>query len=188
VTITISFGNMTQIGRKLQVRTQRFGERAFKAAQAAAQHCATDMVEQGKQDMKSAGNFGSERWQAGLHAYVSYSGRAEINIRFTHEVKYWRVFEYGAIIRGKPMLWIPLQFATDAKGLRARDYPKQLFRVERAGKAPLLMTPGGKGQPAEAKYFGKEEVTIPKKFHLREVAKTASRNLPQYYKEAFRNG
>jgi hypothetical protein len=147
VTITISFGDMTQIGRKLQVRTQRFGERAFKAAQAAAQHCATDMVEQGKQDMKSAGNFGSERWQAGLHAYVSYSGR-----------------------------------------LRARDYPKQLFRVERAGKAPLLMTPGGKGQPAEAKYFGKEEVTIPKKFHLREVAKTASRNLPQYYKEAFRNG
>jgi hypothetical protein len=66
-------------------------------------------------------------------------------------VKFWRVFQNGAIIHGKPMLWIPLSFAKDAQGIRAKDYPGKLFRVDRkGGLAPLLMTSsgGGKARPS----------------------------------------
>jgi hypothetical protein len=139
--------------------------------------------------MANAGNFGSSRWQDGFHAKVSYQSRTDLNIRVTHDVPYWKVFEFGATIHGKPLLWIPLDFATDAHGIMARDYPGSLFRVDRGGgKAPLLMAGGGRGGTAEAKYFGKEQVVIPQKFHLREIARTVSRKLGQYYREAFANG
>jgi hypothetical protein len=98
------------------------------------------------------------------------------------------VFEEGRIIRGNPLLWIPLSFADDAQGVMARDYPGQLFRIDRAGKSPLLMASGGPGGKAQPKYFGRESVTIPKKWHLREIAKQVSRRLGEFYREAMRNG
>lgn len=86
------------------------------------------------------------------------------------------------MISGKPLLWIPLDFASDAKGVRARDYPGRLFRVDRAGKAPLLLSDDG------PKYFGKEQVRIPKKWHLRQIAAQVSRKMNSYFKRAMRNG
>jgi hypothetical protein len=141
-----------------------------------------DIESEGRADIKAGGNFSSPRWQEGFQAKVSYQSRSAINIRVTHSVSYWRVFEFGATIKGKPLLWIPLDFATDAKGLRARDYPGKLFRVERPGKAPLLMSDTG------PKYFGKESVTIPKKWHLRQVVRNVAGRLNTYYREAMRNG
>lgn len=188
MTIKISFDNMDQIGRQFKNTTVRFGERAIVAAQAAAQKAAADLVSEGQADMAAGGNFKSARWQQGLQAKVSYQSRSDINIRYTHSVTYWRVFEYGAVIQGKPLLWIPLSFAEDAQGVSARDYSGQLFRIDRPGKAPLLMASGGKGQPAEAKYFGKDHVTIPQKFHLRDIARSVASRLSQYYKDAFKNG
>jgi hypothetical protein len=92
------------------------------------------------------------------------------------------VFELGAKIFGRPLLWIPLSFARDAQGLRARDFPEPLFRVNRLGKAPLLMSKTG------PKYFGKESVTIPRKWQLRAVIRGVSRRMNRYYKEAMKNG
>jgi len=188
VTIKISFDNMDQIGRQFKNRTQRFGERQIVAAQTAAQKAADTLISEGQADMASSGKFTSDRWQQGLQAKVSFQSRSDINIRFTHSVTFWRVFEFGATIQGKPMLWIPLSFADDAQGVRARDYSGDLFRVDRPGKAPLLMASQGKGQPAEAKYFGKDHVTIPRKFHLRDVARSVASRISQFYKEAFANG
>src|SRR5690606_16192623 len=108
-----------------------------------------------------------------------------IHVMVRHAVPYWRVFEFGATIHGKPLLWIPLSFATDAQGKNARDYPGRLFRVDRAGKAPLLMT-RRRGQEAEAKYFGKESVTIPRKFRLREIIRGVAKMTPTIYRRAFR--
>lgn len=99
-------------------------------------------------------------------------------------VPYWTVFQFGKVIQGRPLLWIPLSFATDAQGVMARDYPGPLFRVDRAGKAPLLMTNVGKR--AEAKYFGKESVRIPKKFHLIEICTRIGRGLAEMYRGQFR--
>lgn len=180
--VRIVFQDGDQLGRKFKNKTTRFGERQIIAAQTAARRAGDEIVSQGRDDMRRAGNFKSERWQKGLQAKVSYQSRSDITLRITHAIFYWVVFQFGATIKGRPLLWIPLSFASDAQGVSAKDYPGQLFRVNRAGKAPLLMADDG------PKYFGKESVTIPKKFHLREIAAQVSRKLPQYFKEAMKNG
>lgn len=180
--IRITYQNGDQLGRKFKNRTQRFGERQIRAAQQAARDAANEIVTRGKADIRKAGDFGSERWQQGLKAKTSYQSRSDITVRVTHDVPYWVVFEEGRVIKGKPLLWIPFDFAQDAQGKSARDYPGKLFRVDREGRAPLLMSDDG------PKYFGKEKVTIPKKFHLRQIAAEVSRKMQQYFNKAMSNG
>ncbi len=147
------------------------------AARGAAQDAAEEIEEKGAKDIASAGNFGS-RWTQGLHAKVSEGG-GNIRVSVTHDVSYFSVFETGKIILGKPLLWIPLSFADDAQGVNARDYPGVLFRVDRKdGGAPLLLAAG---KPAQVKYFGIDQVVIPRKFHIAEIAREASRKLKQFY-------
>jgi hypothetical protein len=126
-------------------------------------------------DIAGAGKFGS-RWTDGFTATVSQGG-GNVKIDITHQVPYFNVFQYGATIRGKPMLWIPLSFASDAKGILARNYGR-LFRVDRKVGAPLLLAPG---KPAQPKYFGKESVTIPKKFHTVEIAREMAQGFREFY-------
>jgi hypothetical protein len=154
------------------------------AARKAAKDAADIIKTKGDKDITSAGKFGS-RWTSAFKVNVSEGG-GNIRIEPTIEIFYWRVFEYGATINGKPMLWIPLSFAKDAQGVYARDYPGQLFRVDRKnGGAPLLMAPG---KPAQAKYFGKASVTIPRKFHLRDITRDVAKGMRELYLERFNNG
>lgn len=183
MTIRIVYTNGKQLGRQFRFGVERFGERSAKAAQAAAKKAADEILRRGRANMRAAGDFDSARWQNGLQARISFTSRTDIRIRVTHSVFYWVVFEEGRVIRGKPLLWIPLDFAKDAQGVRAKDYPGRLFRVDRRVGAPLLLAAGGK-----PKYFGKEFVRIPKKFRLREIAASEASKLPTYYKRAMRNG
>lgn len=185
--IKMTFGeDPSALGRKLKVTVKKFGERQTLAIQAAAKRGAAEIESEGRADIARGGKFSTARWQEGFRALVSYKSRSDLRIRVTHHVFYWKVFEYGATILGRPLLWIPLSFGdakgADGKGVRARDYPGQLFRVNRKGKNPLLMSDTG------PQYVGVESVTIPKKWHLREITKRVSRNLGKYYREAMRNG
>jgi len=162
-----------RVGQQLQRGALRMRDSVLKAARSAAQNVADQILQEGREDIQASGNFGT-RWTQGLHADVSEEGD-NIVIGITHDVPYFMVFEQGAIIHGKPLLWIPLSFAGDAQGVRARDYPGVLFRVDRkSGAAPLLLATG---KPAQPKYFGKESVTIPKKFRIREIARIAAGRL-----------
>lgn len=170
-----------RIGPLFQRAVTRQADRVRASARDAAQDTASEIERLGRKDIASAGKFGS-RWTDGFNAEVTEGG-GNIRISVTEDVSYWRVFQFGAIIRGKPLLWIPLSFASDAQGIRARDYPGQLFRVNRVGKAPLLLTPG---KPAQVKYFGKESVTIPKKFHLTEITRATARRVREFYNKRFK--
>lgn len=183
MSISIEMGSR-QIGRDFRFRFVRESMRVARAVAATAIEIARRIEEAGRADIAGAGNFGS-RWTQGFHAYPQI-GLAETHIRMVHDVPYWTVFETGKVIRGQPLLWIPLSFAKDAQGIRARDYPRPLFRVDRkSGAAPLLMTrtPGG---GAEAKYFGKEKVTIPQKFHLRDIGRRIAGQMGAVYKQMFK--
>jgi len=179
--IRIVFEDGEKLGRKLEVNVKKFGERQTRAVQAVAERVKDEMEYQGRANIRAGGNFGSSRWQQGLQALISFASRVNIRIRLTHSVFYWKVFEEGAVIHGRPLLWIPLSFG-NAFGVSAKDYPKPLFRVNRLGKAPLLLDDQG------PQYFGKESVTIPKKWDLRGITKRISRNMGAYYKEAMKNG
>lgn len=173
--------NGDKLGKKFETRIRRYNEKQIKAVQATARQIKDEVEYAGRADMRAGGDFGSSRWQEGLNVALSYESRSDIRLRLTHRVKYWKVFEYGATILGKPMLWIPLDFG-NAFGVRARDYPLPLFKVEREGKAPLLVDPQNGPQ-----YFGKESVTIPKKWHLRQIFKRISSNAAAYYRTHMRN-
>lgn len=173
--IRITLDNQ-QAGAQFKRSMQRNAENVRLASRETAVTAAAQITVEGRRDISAAGNFGT-RWTDGFQASLTEGG-GNILIRVTMAVSYWTVFQDGKVIHGKPLLWIPLSFASDAKGIRARDYPGQLFRVERLGKAPLLMS----GKPATAKYFGKESVTIPKKFHLREIVERVANDLSKLYR------
>jgi hypothetical protein len=99
----------------------------------------------------------------------------------THTNPGAKIFEKGGVIKGKPLLWIPLS-GTDAVGVRAGAYGG-LYSVNNPGqKRPLLFSIKDK-QP---KYFGIEQVTMPKKFHLAEIQKSVMGNFRQLFDQAFR--
>ena len=130
-------------------------------------------------DIAQAGRFGP-RWVNGLTSTSKESGDG-VEVVTTFEGELWRTFQTGKVVHGKPLLWIPLSFS-DAANTRAKDYPGELVRVDRAGgKAPLLISTSDH-QP---KYFGKESVTIPKKFHLIEIAQDVGRGLADRYSTNF---
>jgi len=162
-------GRVGALFKRSSERLERAGRDAIRAA---ANQVADNIETRGAADIKAAGKFGS-RWTEGLKVNVTEGG-GNVRIDVTEAVSYWRVFEYGAVINGKPLLWIPLSFANIPPGTNARDFGP-LFRVDRkSGAAPLLLSPLDR-QP---KYFGKESVTIPKKFHLTEIARAAANELP----------
>jgi len=173
-----------KVGPLFSRNGKTFPEKQREAARAAAKDAASEIKAKGDADITSAGNFGS-RWTKAFHVDVSEGG-GNIRIEPKLDIFYWRVFQYGATIHGKPLLWIPLSFATDAQGISAKNYGGPLFRVDRKdGKVPLLMAPG---KPAQAKYFGKESVTIPKKFHLVEITRGVAKHMKDLYLERFHNG
>jgi hypothetical protein len=177
--------NGKQMGRKFGRLANEFSARMVRATNYAAKRTAEYIETEGRADIAAGGDFGSDRWQQGFRAKISYQRKGVITINVTHDVFYWRVFEYGAVIRGKPLLWIPLSFAKDAQGVRARDYPGPLFRVDRLakGKKPLLLTTGG-----VPKYFGTPKVRIKRKWHLRRILKKAQTRMTKFYKEGMKRG
>jgi hypothetical protein len=179
--IRFTMPNADKVGKQFTLQVAKFTKKQRRAINKTALRAADEIEYQGRADIAKSGNFGSQRWQSGLQALVSFRGEGNAVIRVTHAVKYWKVFEYGAKILGRPLLWIPLSFG-NAFGVRARDYPKPLFRVNRPGKAPLLLDDQG------PQYFGKESVTIPRKWHLRTVVNNVSNKMGRIYREAMKNG
>ena len=173
-------------GRMFRRATEKIGLRISKAVRKAATDAAADIQENVRDDIASAGRFGS-RWTEGFKVNVTEGGgsvRVEAN---TEDMPpYWRIFQTGGTIHGNPLLWIPLSiFGNDAQGVSAKDYPGRLFRVDRKdGKAPLLLAAGsGKGDPAVPKYFGKSSVEEKKLFHIDEIVAAESRTMGKRVKD-----
>jgi len=139
---------------------------------------ATEIQDRSRADIASAGRFGPA-WTDSLNSTVEENDDG-VAVVTTMEGPKWRLFEEGGVQQGQPLLWLPLSFS-DAKGIRARDYPGELVRVDRAGKSPLLVAPGD-----GPKYVGLASVTIPKKFHLTEISQAVGAEIGARYAEAFK--
>lgn len=168
--LRISFDG-AKIGREYSTRMRERSQRTRKSFDAAAKEVLNTALDAARENIARAGNFGS-RWTSGLQGTLNKSADGDLEILFTHTEEHFWVFQKGTTIYGQPMLWIPLSHATDARNVFARDYPGGLFRVDRkGGKAPLLLS-RAEGEP---KYFGKEKVTIPKKFRVIEIIRETAR-------------
>ncbi|MDG4903217.1 DUF6441 family protein [Mesorhizobium sp. WSM4962] len=106
---------------------------------------AADIVKaEGRADIAAAGF--SRRWQNTLRANIYPKGRTSIDAAalIYHKIQYAGVFEKGAVIGGKPTLWLPLPTAPKRAG-RSKMTPALYVRtvgplvsIERPGKPPLL--------------------------------------------------
>ena len=144
---------------------------------AASEATAKEIEEQGRADIAAAGRFGPA-WTDSLKSTVKDEGDA-VSVVTTMEGARWRMFQEGGTQQGRPLLWIPLSH-TDAVGIRSSKYPGELTRVDRPGKAPLLVAED------EPKYFGATSVTIPKKFHLIEITQHVGADIGARYTDAFK--
>jgi hypothetical protein len=165
------------VGPQLDARLERIKLRIQRAIGNASGKLADNILTAGRADITGAGRFGA-RWTQGLTSGIAGEGLIR-TITIREAVPYWRVFQYGAIIHGKPLLWIPLSFAGIPPGTRARDFRGRLFRVDRkGGGAPLLLSADDK----KPKYFGAKSVRIPKKFHLVEIARAEANTFGALYR------
>lgn len=128
------------------------------------------ILTQGRDDIQSAGNFGA-RWTEGLQSNIE-EGDERITLTVTHNVPYWSVFQTGKLIRGRPLLWIPLP-GTDPN--ERGDF----FQTSKKGNLLLFKKEGKEITPLRV---AKEQVYIPKKFHLVEICKDVAGTLGQLYK------
>jgi hypothetical protein len=172
-------------GPLLQRSIRQKADNVRSAARSAAADALVTILARARANIASAGNFG-RRWTEGFKGEISEGG-GNIRLAFTHDVPYFMVFQRGATIKGKPLLWIPLSFAEDAQGVMARDFPLPLFRVDRKGKVPLLFAfEPDSDEPAAPKYFGKRQVRIPKKFRVLEIIREVARTLKDTYRNKLR--
>lgn len=180
VAVRIYLEGNDRVGPIFKRNMERQSAAVLASARGAAQDAADEIEEKGAEDIASAGNFGS-RWTQGLHARVTEGG-GNIRVSVTHDVKYFGVFETGKVIQGNPLLWIPFK-DTDAVGVLARDYSGALFHVvSKSGLELLGSTEAAKaGDERPMRYFGKDEVVIPRKFHISEIAREAARKLKSFY-------
>lgn len=157
----------------------------------AANEAGQEIVRRGRADIASAGRFGS-RWQEAFNTDIT-SSKNSITITATMRgdppVSYWPVFEYGANIKAKNpggLMWLPFPFASDALGVWPRDYGGELFRrgnvlYAKTGEFREVNEQGDTEEIGDPKYLGVPEVTIPQKFHLRDIVLQVAKELKDYY-------
>lgn len=173
-----------KVGRTFSRSIQRQRDRVLATMRGTAQQARAEIEKNVRADIRKASPAfaASKRWAPGFTATVTEGG-GSIRITARSSIPYFLIHQTGGVIKAKNpsgLLWIPLDFAKDAKGVMARDYPKKLFRVDRVGKSPLLLSDDG------PKYFGIAQVTIPKRFHVFEEIRKVTNKFNDIYKKQFK--
>ncbi len=171
--------SVTRKGGDIRKNLNFIRTRMQAAISASANMAASMMQEQMRANIgSSGGDLGS--LSDNLHV-VCTVGNMRATIDTFHDRPYAGIFEEGGTITGS-LLWIPLS-DTDAKGVRAADYPGGLFSVRRETSGrPLLFSISDK----KPKYFGIESVTIPQKWNLRGVQASVLAGYRALYNDAFK--
>jgi hypothetical protein len=167
--------------KKLQENLEKHARNVKSATQAAAEETAEATERRGREDIAQAGNFGPS-WTFGFKSSASEtSDGAEVITTMSGKRHGWRIFQEGKTIAGKPLLWIPLS-GTDAKGVPARKYPGGV--VQSASRAGVLLLISKRDH--RPKYHGMTSVTIPKKFHLIEIATEEGNKMADRFSKHFK--
>ena len=128
------------------LRAMTEGERPIAKAATNAVRDAAELAKSGGRTSIAAAGF-SRKWQNALRANVYPRGRDSMRAAalIYHKVPYAEVFEHGAVIHGKPLLWLPLPNAPFGAG--GRRIPPSKFRqqigtplytIRQPGKPPML--------------------------------------------------
>jgi hypothetical protein len=156
------------------------------AAVAALREVATDAVNEGRSNIAGAGKFGPN-WQQGLRRKIvgaKDAGEPSLQARaiIFHKFGFAGVFEHGATIEGKPLLWIP----TTEGGPAASRSGKKLVSATVRGR-PMLFDANDKDRDRKPLYIGVPSVRIPKKWRITEIVKEHAARIGELFLKHFKN-
>lgn len=180
--------NLPDVPKRLfQTEADRLRDRIVRAIQLATGELMLNIKAKGDSDILGAGNF-TRRWTDAFTVQAKppiaeSSDKYLISIFFNSTIPFAHIHEFGGTIKAKgtlfgpALLWIPLKGAVPrSKGtgpnaglMTAQEFgasESPLFRVNRKGKAPLLLDIKSR----RPRYFGIASVTLPKRFHIRDIS------------------
>jgi hypothetical protein len=170
--LRVQWENEAEVLNKIKKNMDELGNKVRDAMREAACETRDFIAFRGAEDIQEAGNFG-DRWVDAWKVEVEETQRTfRVTARMEADdepVVFWPVFEYGKTIEAKNpsgLMWIPFSggvFGATGGGADVwpRVYGGKLFR-----KGNVLYDESDK----QARYLGVPSVTIPKKFHLHEIA------------------
>jgi hypothetical protein len=141
------------------------------AAHAAVTEAGQIAVQKGGEHVASRG-FSSARWRRGFRSTV-VPDQAAINVTatITHNIGYAGIFEEGGVIKGKPLLWLPIGASVPRGPLRGKR--------RGAGGRPLMFAKiDGRSVPV---LHGVPSVTIPKRLDFAGVVQNVGDQLESLY-------
>lgn len=164
------------------------------ASVAALRDVAATSVQEGRKDIAAAGQgFTHAQWLSGLQYRTKGAregGQASLDTTATVYHKYGiaGVFEYGATIKGRPLMWI-----CEHKGATASRFDVSL-RQKRGGQTrspylvsatiggtPVLFDKRDKSCDRKPVFIGVPQINIPKKFHITEIVEKNFENFGTYF-------
>jgi hypothetical protein len=124
------------------------------------------------------------RWQRTLQSrFYPNKGTGDPAAIVFDVVPFASVFETGATIRGRPLLWLPLG---NKAGVRsARQYPGKLVSVNVSGKPPLLFDPAKRD--LGPLFVGVPSVTLRKRLDIARIFKLAAERVGEFYEERIKD-
>jgi hypothetical protein len=147
------------------------------AAAGAVQEAADLAVAQGRANIAAAGFPAS--WQAGLKSKFFPNEGGDPAALIFDTTPFAGVFERGATIAGRPLLWLPLERNLPAGIHTPRAYGGKLVSVNVAGKPPLLFDAAKR--ELGPLFVGVRQVNIRKRFDLYRIFAQAAAQMQEFY-------
>lgn len=161
------------------------------AALVAAMREAGDLIQKrGRGNIRSAG-FTSRRWTEGLQVQVTPRDGFNASLRVFHRVGFAGIFEEGGTIRGKPLLWVPIERNLPAarSGWTPRRFVRLVgpLRSARSSSRPLLVgKPPGFARPVPV-FAGVSSITIRKRFDIAGIVEQVGDQFEALYEKNLRD-
>lgn len=187
------------------------GDRMAEAATEAMKEVGALAQAGGRASIKAAGGRFGRGWQNALRLinFPRHGASLGATAFIYHKIPYAGVFERGAVIQGKPIMWVPLKNAPSTVG--GRKLTPDLYRVKvgpltyvkRPGHPPLLVgrmaSKTAKGRKVTSVnlsalrrgsteggrsvpiFVGIETARVSKRFDVAGAVAKAARNLPMLY-------
>jgi len=136
------------------------------AAIASLRQTASNIVDDGRRNIAAAGRFGA-KWQEGLQfRLINEEAGLKAKVVIFHRSALAGIFEFGATISGKPLLWIPVTPGAPPP----RRSGKRLISANVRG-LPMLFDLDDRDRHRKPLYFGVPVAHIAKKWRIIEIAK-----------------
>lgn len=154
------------------------------ARQGAVQDAANMAVREGRANIAAAGF--SRRWQNALkYNFYPNEGDDPAAVLFD-KIPFAGVFEFGAHIAGRPLLWLPIEDNLPQGVHSPKQYGRPLASVNIAGKPPLMFDKFDRTRGPL--FVGVRSVDIRKRFDLMRIFAAAVDRLQEFYQRRLNKG